>query len=317
MGGPSRAELEAAQVWEGVDRVPGAEMTAFRRTLRLRQAHWREAQGLPIGSQSVPAARGGGERPIGSRIDHDHAVATGANFLTPAAHDAVRHRIAHKEPWQTLNTRRLWGDLLSSMPLCFNLFGPAWADLALADDLVHDLWPDTPGRVAEVRFEHSPGRGDPAYLGNRSAFDVAFLLDLGGGRRGIVGVETKYHEWAKPEVPRPDNAERYREVTERSGAFVDDIPARIGEDDRALVQVWLDHLLLLSMLQHPSAGWDWGRFVILHPAGNVSFDDAIARYRALLVDDATFDRRTLEQVVASPDLRRSVADPFAARYLDG
>jgi hypothetical protein len=34
--------------------------------------------------------------------------------------------------------------------------------------------------VGEVRFAHSPGRLDPAWLGNLVAFDVAFVLDLGG-----------------------------------------------------------------------------------------------------------------------------------------
>ena len=31
---------------------------------------------------------------------------------------------------------------------------------------------------------------------------------------------------------------------------------------------WLEHLLLLSMLQHPSGEWTWGRYVVVHPAGN-------------------------------------------------
>ena len=32
--------------------------------------------------------------------------------------------------------------------------------------------------------------------------------------------------------------------------------------------MWLEHLLLLSMLQHPSRTWSWGRYVVVHPAGN-------------------------------------------------
>jgi hypothetical protein len=35
-------------------------------------------------------------------------------------------------PLLLLDERRLWCDLLSSMPLCFNLMGPLWADPTLA-----------------------------------------------------------------------------------------------------------------------------------------------------------------------------------------
>ncbi len=58
----------------------------------------------------------------------------------------------------------MWADLLSSEALSINLFGDLAADHALADHAVHAWWPDAPGTVADVRFEHSPGRFDPAYL---------------------------------------------------------------------------------------------------------------------------------------------------------
>ena len=56
------------------------------------------------------------------------------------------------------------------MPMCFNLLGDLHADLALADHAAHRWWPDLPGTVSEVRFEWSPGRADPAFLNNRTAF---------------------------------------------------------------------------------------------------------------------------------------------------
>jgi len=56
-------------------------------------------------------------------------------------------------------------DLLSSTAFCFNLFGDLAADLGLADRAVHTWFPDVPGTVGDVRFAHSPGRLDPAYLG--------------------------------------------------------------------------------------------------------------------------------------------------------
>ena len=34
--------------------------------------------------------------------------------------------------------------------------------------------------------------------------------------------------------------------------------------------MWLEHLLLLSMLQHAERQWTWGRYVVVHPAGNAA-----------------------------------------------
>jgi hypothetical protein len=177
---------------------------------------------------------------------------------------------------------------------------------------VHAWWPDTPGRVVAVRFEWSPGRLDARYLANRSAFDVAFELELAGGERGVLGVETKYHEHAAREgAPKKDRMDRYRQVTEKSGAFVDGAPDAISNTD--LQQIWLDHLLALSMTQ---ADWDWARFVLVHPAANTSFADAAARYRKLLTDDQTFATTTVEQLLDTADaLPTGLVAAFRERYL--
>jgi hypothetical protein len=100
--------------------------------------------------------------------------------------------------------------------LAFNLFGDLVADLELADRAVHTWWPDAPGTVGGVRFACSPGRFDPAYLNSPRAFDAAFVLDLGDGTHGVVGVDTKYHERSKVETPKPSNLWRCLEAAEGS-----------------------------------------------------------------------------------------------------
>ena len=107
---------------------------------------------------------------------------------------------------------------------------------------------------------------------------------------------------------------RYVEVTERSGIFADGWRERIVGTD--LQQIWLDHLLVLAMLQQPSKQWVWGRFVLVYPAANPSFASAVVRYRALLRDASTFDPRTLEQLLASPDaIAPTVVRAIGERYL--
>jgi PD-(D/E)XK nuclease superfamily protein len=79
--------------------------------------------------------------------------------------------------------------------------------------------------------------------------------------------------------------------------------------------MWLEHLLLLSMLQHPSGAWTWGRYVLVHPEGNTDFAEAIERYRGLLADDSTFGSITLEDVLDAGALRPSTIKVLRARYL--
>lgn len=314
----TQEELTAAHCWEPDDRVPrDPAMTAFRRSIRYHQTRWREAKGHPIGTQPI-APRPGDDRVrlVGSRLLLDHARATGANFVTPAALEAASRRAAAAEPHQTFDHQRLWADLLSSAALAFNLFGDLAADHGLATRAVRSWWPDAPGTVTDVRFLHSPGRLDEAYLGSLRVFDAAFVLDIGDGSHGVIGVDTKYHERAKPETPRPSNLWRYLEAAERSGAFR---PGAIGglRGRSELAEIWLEHLLLHSMLQHPSGRWTWGLYVVVHPAGNTHIADACARYEELLADRSTFMTTTLEALLDARALPRATSAVLRERYLPG
>ena len=311
----SKQDLEAAQCWEAEDRVPRRpEMTDFRRRLRYHQARWREANGHPIGSQPIAPGPGGAARMVGSRLPLAYARETGANFLTARSLDAVRARSSITEPNQSFDHQRLWADLLWSPALAFNLFGDAAGDPGLADRIVHAWWPDAPGTVCDVLFAHSPGRLDPTYLNSLRAFDAAFLLDLGDGARGILGLDVKYHEWTKPETPRPSNLERYREVADGAGIFragaVEELAGRSG-----LAVTWLEHLLLLSMLQHASGRWAWGRYVVVRAAGNSDFADACARYRDLLLDRSTFSSVTIEDLLDADVLPAKTTAALRERYI--
>ncbi len=312
---PSQEELEAAYCWEADDRIPGQpDTTDLRRRLRYHQARWREANGHPIGSQPIAPREGQSSRPVGSRLPLEYARETGATFVTPAALDAARTRTSIVEAHQSFDHQRFWADLLWSPTMAFNLFGDLAADLRLADRAVHAWWPNAPGPVTDVRFAHSPGRFDPEYLNSLRAFAAAFVLDRGDGTQGIVAVDVRYHDYFQPGIPKPTNLPRNLEVADRSNAF------RPGATDEVtgrseLCVTWLEHLLLLSMLQHPSAAWSWGLYVVVHPAENVSVAEGCERYRSLLADTSTFTTLTLEELLAGRVLPPKTLEALRDRYL--
>jgi hypothetical protein len=116
-------------------------------------------------------------------------------------------------------------------------------------------------------------------------------------------------------VAKPSRLTRYREITETSGVFGPEAIGAVNGPD--LIHIWLDHLLVLSMLQHPSRAWRWGRLVVVHPAGNTDFADACSRYRALLVDQSTFASATVEELLETGVLPSKTTATLRERYLPG
>lgn len=304
-GGQTTMEiLELAKQYHALERVDGIGDT-FRRRARILQSMWRTEQGYELGEH-----RG---RPLGSRLQKDWAEETLANFLTPTIRQVVREDVLESaERGRLIKRDRLLGDLLSSQPLCFNLFGELQRDLDACTAVMSEMTRGRVRRVTRVAFEHSPGRGDASYTGDRSAFDVYLEYQGGGGVRGFVGIEVKYHEDLKGVAA--DHRGRYDVVAEEMGCFRGDARDRLLR--QPLQQIWRDHLLAGSILARGE--FDEGCFVFLHPRGNYHCAEAVAGYAACLTAGETFAAWTLEGLVAT--IRRHVAAPWVDaawdRYLD-
>lgn len=314
---------------EDVDNVPGQRaVTAWKQAARRHQSTWRELQGLEPGTQKPRNSSSKKERPLGSRLQPADAEA-GKNFLTDAAWHAANHRVKHPQPRQMLQRDRLYGDLLSSMPMCFNLFGPLWDDPALARAVARRWFPDFCPADADVRveFEWSPGRGNPKWLDDHTAFDAVVFVAMADGERRLIGIETKYHEHPTTASPTRRNKKtgqienrplkpRYREVTATAGLCDDSaIDDEIWGTD--LEQIWRDHMLALACQQHPDEGWADVRYVLVAPAGNPAWSALSERYLdALPAAAATFEYRSVDDLVDSAADLLPHAAAFSERYLD-
>lgn len=278
---PSKALLERHHAFVASDNT-------FQRRARLLQTLWREREGLAIGSH-----RG---RPLGSRIAMPAAEERLENYLTPTIRDVVRREVIEAPPGHgaLFGRPRIFNDLLSSQPLCFNLFGELSEDLELATRVFRRLLPGRVHQVEEVAFERSPGRGDRRYTGDKSAFDVFVRFRDASGGTGFVGIEVKYHEDLSDQPA--NHRERYDELAEGMGVFKRDHLKQLRA--KPLQQIWRDHLLAGSMLG-AGDGWADGCFAFLYPRDNMHCARAVAAYRECLTDQRTFVEWTLEGVVAA------------------
>ncbi len=257
----------------------------FQREARLRQALWREKEALPIGTH-----RG---RPLGSRLAMPFAQETLANYFTENIKSVVRAEVQKTD--KLYREPRIYDDLLSSQPLCFNLFGELHLDLDLASRVFQRILGQQV-QVTAVEFEHSPGRGERRFTADGSAFDV-FVSFKVGGSRGFVGIEVKYAE--NLDVDEAQHRARYDEITREMNIFVPgSVPTlRI----RPLEQFWRDHLLACSLLLDRASGFNHGAFVVLYPLGNSIVESAVTRYRSCLLNSTTFTSWTQEQVLDALD----------------
>jgi len=288
------------------------EDSRFKAAARLLQALWREEMGLPIGSHRNLKGK---RRKLGSRIDAISAEA-GANFLTPEIATLTRREVIYREVGAFIDEERLWTNLLSSQPLCFNLFGALKLDKEKANLFFRSLFPDYVQEVQGIYFEHSPGRGDPAFTQDGSAFDVFVPCVTPTGDCAFIAIEMKYSETMSetPAALRP----RYDELSASLPVFRD--PAAQELRQAPLQRLWREHMLSRAMVK--SGTYSQGLFVVIHPEQNTNCGAATRAYKRQLASadpaETGFQSVTLEDCLSA--LAAIGADETASalrhRYLD-
>lgn len=243
--------------------------SVFAANARLLQSLWRENNMYPI----QPGKHG-------NYVELAYAKETGANFLTPTIWGAVQAAVKCKE--KLIQSPRIWNNMLSSQPMCFNLFGELQKNLKLATLVLRATLPIEIEQVTGIEFEHSPGRGDTRFTGDNSAFDVFIEYVTPASERGFVGVEVKYSENPLKDDKKAaaatfeKNGESYMALSRQSGLF--DAADFEQLKQIPLQQLWRDHLLSIALKIKAPDRYQHGCFVYLYPEGNVECELAIDRY---------------------------------------
>ncbi|SKC61902.1 hypothetical protein SAMN05445504_0049 [Burkholderia sp. CF099] len=297
--------LKAHKVYERSD-------SRFMAAARLLQALWREEKGLSIGTHR----NANGKRyKLGSRLDTKSAEA-GGNFLSPDIAQLALRESVYCEIGAIIEQERLWKNLLSSQPLCFNLFGGMKLDIEKGNRFFRSLFADYVESIDGVYFEHSPGRGMPAYTNDYTAFDVFIPCTTVEGGNGFIAIEVKYTETMVE--PLLTLRKRYAQLSRTSGIYRD--PEALALRASPLQQLWREHLLCHSIIEN--GAYSSGRYVLMHPRQNVHCTGAVNAYQRQLASQGPetikFQPVTLEDCV---DTLRAIGDEetasaFHHRYLD-
>lgn len=285
--------------------------------------------------------------------EHEHwldreAVEAGRNFVVPEAHAAARARAARGKGV----AERTFVNMLSSQAMCFNVFAPLAADLSLAREVLAGFIPGLEG-VRSIEFEYTPPSEVFRDQSGHGGVDCDLLLDvdLRGGGRGLVAIETKFVEpefsvcgFRKPgrvakglavcahDVPVRDDhgsclyAGRkgylYWEQTRRLRTLSEEALGPIGCPFGGTEwQLWVNHTLVhadASLRSIPRA-----MFLVCAPRKNEALlgDGVLERFRRRLAAPDTFGFVALDDVLETiADVtreRRSLrtwSEPLLARY---
>jgi hypothetical protein len=286
--------------------------TRFRASARMLQSMWREDRGLPAGTHGQANEH---DRALGNKLDLASASA-GLNFITPEIAKLAHRETVYRESGAMIDEDRLWQNLLSSQPLCFNLFGAMKLDLSIATRFWSQLLPDHMTEVEAIHFEHSPGRGDDQFISDHTAFDVLIVGRNRKGQSAFIAIELKYSE--SMSEPPASLRRRYDEVSVASGLYKDPHSPELRASP--VQQLWREHMLSQTMLDNGL--YENGIFIVVYPGDNEDCSNAVAQYRSHLIDpwghSPAFAEFSLEHcVVALREIgETTLADALFNRYLD-
>lgn len=277
--------------------------TAWQRGLRLQQAWWRETQlKQPPGalSRAKPDRLVVSMLPLGVGLEH--------NLWTSEAREALntaRVALAGEKRPGLIQPDRIARNLLSSQPLCFNLFGYLSAH---SDALLPWVRVFNPRalKVACVRLEWAP---TDETLGG-SAFDAVVEYSLPGGRKGFIGVECKYAEDLSKAHPKPAPSKYLRATREQSHDWKRGAESAL--DKPKLRQFWFNQLLL----QRTARGYAEAFGAVVAPGADGSARDVVDAVRQQLMNPESLRFCALEELLRAIGGHSEWKQQFVRRYLD-
>lgn len=159
---------------------------------------------------------------------------TGSNFISPAAFEFAKEKVLQKQHNKslTIDEFRLFNNMLSSMPMCFNLFSDLREllhnDSSEVSRIARALFVEIPwiDQLLEVDVEFIPVP-IKNYTNDKSAFDAMLIVQDKGGQKGLISIETKYTDILGGNVAKDSITKNA--LVEQGGFFNDELKSELQE----------------------------------------------------------------------------------------
>lgn len=284
----------------------------FRAQLRRHQGWWRQKDAARGSAGPLNKSR---TKPVVSLLETSSGFSP--NLMTKEAIAAAVATIARMKSSPgpgLIQVDRLERNLLSSQPLCFNLFGHLSATPTALLPWVQSI-DDKATQIDGIQLEIAP-TSKP--LGG-SAFD-AFVEYTASGNRRFLGIECKYAESLA--TAKPKNVEKYVVETVppewKKGAAT---PSKDGGatplDTSKLRQFWFNTLLVHRVLAAPPDGeYDRGLSVVVAMEQDTPAREACAAVSKYLEKGEPVRFSSIQDVVRLVAGHDTWKNDFRERYLD-
>ncbi|HVF12256.1 MAG TPA: hypothetical protein VNA87_04140 [Actinomycetota bacterium] len=284
-----------------------ASDTPWRRKLRAHQSRYR-AEHLKVPPGEDKDGRSLGNLLPAEALDPNSGDPT-LNFLGESSvweyAQEVMARV--KEAKGTLEEDRLKRNLLSSMPLCFNLFGYLRQHLELVAGPFSELFGVQMARVTRIECEWAPPTAD--HLQDKTAFDAVVFFETSAGGEGFIGIETKYSEpFGTQKVSRPERYEKALAELPLTDEFRSEVEGIVTN------QVWRNLLLTTSLVR--SGGFEVGKTAVValreDDAASKAVEDVNSRLQEPMLQFCPMEE-VVKPFIEIPETSEW-ANQFSARY---
>jgi hypothetical protein len=287
----------------------------LKKRARLLQSHYREnVLHLPCGV----GPNGTSKKEYGSMLrDRDKH---GKNFLSAEISEYAQFRCRDKRKEETIDEYRLFNNMLSSQPMCFNLFALLRTAVRKGEDFVSKVFQKTLpqvkiGRVIRIEIEYIPIPIEE-YINDKTAFDAFVEYRTKDGKKGCIGIETKYVDKLGSNSPADMGTKLW--IAKEAGCFTQEGLARIRRKCPQIVRNFL-----LAEKYRLNSGYDESISLIISPEEDRGSFREVQSIQGVLQPQFHYkiQRKTLQEFVQAirdhcPQHRRKWIEEFYRRYLD-
>ena len=242
---------------------------AFTRRARLLQSMYR----MEIGEEEGVGPTKASKRKYGNMISGGDV--SGKNFLMKETFEYAKERVKNRRENETIDEFRLFNNLLSSMPMAFNLFHPLMLllkqDPAMVTLAVRSVFRNfAVFEVTEIGLEFIPTPIEN-YTKDKSAMDAYIkFMDNKGGKH-IIAIETKYTDVLG--VNEAQRCEEQKQMLIDTGLFSPDFDELLTGGKVKLTQIYRN--LLLTERYRIVEGLKDSYSVVLSPKEHPSTEEEI------------------------------------------